>query len=50
MIAFNDDGGGGRDFLVTYTLTAGQTYYLAIRNYSSTTATTGPYIITVTLP
>jgi hypothetical protein len=47
-LTYNLDSGPGSNFQITYTLTAGQTYYLAIRNYSQTTTNTGPYTITVT--
>jgi hypothetical protein len=51
QIAYDDDGGPGlRDFRVTTSLTAGSVYYLAVRNYSSGTATTGAYTITAIPP
>jgi hypothetical protein len=46
----DNNGGGGLDFRVGHTLTAGTTYYLSIRNYSATTTDTGPYTITATAP
>jgi hypothetical protein len=50
LIAFDDDGGPGYNFRVSTTLTAGSVYYVAIRNYSSSTTQTGPYTITATPP
>jgi hypothetical protein len=50
VITENDDGAGGRDFLITYTLTAGQTYYVQVRNYSPGYATPVPYTLTATVP
>jgi hypothetical protein len=47
QLASNDDGGGNWDFSIAYALTAGQTYYIAIRNYSSSTTVTPNYTITV---
>ena len=42
QIASND---GGNDFSITYTLTAGETYYIAARMYSS--SATGTFTITI---
>jgi hypothetical protein len=45
-IAYNDDGGGSYNFLISYTLTAGQTYYLLVSNYSSSAYyTANPYTL-----
>jgi hypothetical protein len=51
-VAYNLDSGPGLNFQVTATLTAGQTYYLMIRNsvQTNTNTDTGPYTITATLP
>jgi hypothetical protein len=43
----NDDSGGNRDFLITRELTAGQAYYIAIRNYATTTTIQPTYTITI---
>jgi hypothetical protein len=50
QIAYNLDSGPGSNFQITYTLTAGQVYYVAIRNYSNsaTNTNTGSYTITAT--
>ena len=45
MIASDDNSNGNGNFKITYTLTAGQTYYLLIGNSSSSATTTGAYII-----
>jgi hypothetical protein len=52
QIASNLDSGPGSNFQITHTLTAGQVYYLAIRNHTqkATNTNTGPYTITVTRP
>jgi hypothetical protein len=50
QLAYNDDGGGSLNFLLSYSLTAGQTYYVAVRNYSSGTTALPTYTVTVTLP
>lgn len=39
QIAFNDDGGSGRDSLITYTATSSGTYYLDASAYSNHTGT-----------
>ena len=36
----NDDGGDGRNFKITYTMTAGTTYYVAVKFYNSSTTGT----------
>ena len=36
----NDDGGDGRNFKITYTMTAGTTYYVAVKFFSSSTTGT----------
>jgi hypothetical protein len=36
QLATDDDSGGNRQFKISYTLNAGQTYYIAVRTYSST--------------
>jgi hypothetical protein len=50
VIAQNDDGGGNLNFLITYALTAGQTYYVQIRNYNQSYPTPVAYTLTATLP
>ena len=35
LLAYNDDGGEGNNALLEYTLQAGQTYYIKVRNYSA---------------
>ena len=35
-LIYNDDGGYGANFMITYSLTAGQTYYVGARYYDST--------------
>ena len=50
MIAYNDDGGGNLNFRITYTLTAGQTYYILTKNYSSSATTTGTYRLNILVP
>ncbi|MDR2377851.1 MAG: hypothetical protein LBD70_00275 [Bifidobacteriaceae bacterium] len=47
-IAYNLDSGPGYNFQITHTLTAGQVYYLAIRNSSQSTSNTGAYTISAT--
>lgn len=44
----DDDGGGSRQFLCTFTATAGTTYYLYASGYNSTTDATG-YTFTLTV-
>ncbi len=39
----NDDGGDGGNFLISYSMTAGETYYIAVRYYSS--STTGSFTV-----
>lgn len=36
----NDDGGDGNNFKITYTMTAGTTYYVAVKFYNSSTTGT----------
>jgi hypothetical protein len=50
QIAYNLDSGPGLNFQITRTLTAGETYHLAIRNsnQTQTNTNTGPYTITAT--
>ena len=36
----NDDGGDGNNFKITYTMTAGTTYYVAVKFYGSSTTGT----------
>jgi hypothetical protein len=50
VIVSDDDGGGDRDFLITAQLTAGQVYYLQVRNYSTSYALPLQYTVTVTVP
>lgn len=38
QITYNDDGGEGRNFKISYALTAGTTYYWGIRFYNSSTS------------
>ena len=42
-ITSNDDGGNGNNFLISYSMTAGETYYIAVRYYSS--STTGSFTV-----
>jgi hypothetical protein len=48
LIASDNDGGGGRDFLVTAYLTSGVRYFVGIRNTDSAASTSGAYTITMT--
>lgn len=50
QLASNDDGfeSGNRNFNIIYTLTRGAQYYLEVKNYSATTATTGAYTLGIT--
>ena len=45
QLACDDDGGEERNFNIKYSLTAGTTYYLGVRFYSSTTSGSVPVII-----
>jgi hypothetical protein len=46
QMASDDDGAGnGNNFKITYTLTAGETYYIGVRMYSNTT--TGTFTVTI---
>ena len=45
QIQFNDDGGSGTNFSISYSMTAGHTYYIAVRMYYS--STTGSFTITI---
>jgi uncharacterized repeat protein (TIGR02543 family) len=45
QLAYNDDGGTNTNFNVTYALTAGTTYYLKVRMYSS--SQTGSFTVSV---
>lgn len=45
MITANDDGGGGRNSLITYTATASGTYFLSARGYTSNI---GDYLLSAT--
>lgn len=36
QLTTDDDSGGNRQFKISYTLNSGQTYYIAVRTYSST--------------
>ena len=47
-LAYNDDGGAGVNFQISYSLTAGTTYYLKVRMYSS--SVTGSFTVSVTSP
>ncbi len=47
-VAADDDSGGSSQFMITATLTAGQTYWLEVRGYS--TNHLGSFIITATPP
>lgn len=42
-ITYNDDGGNGNNFLISYSMTAGETYYIAVRYYNS--STTGSFTV-----
>ena len=48
QIASDDDSRGARDFQITYPLTAGQTYYVMVRGYSTSIA--GSYTLKVEDP
>ena len=41
----DDDSGDNNNFSITYTMTAGQTYYFAVRYYSSDK--TGGFTVTI---
>ena len=47
QLAFDDDSGGSRQFRITYSLTAGQIYYLAVKAYSSNI---GAYTLNIQVP
>ncbi|MBC1501340.1 M6 family metalloprotease domain-containing protein [Listeria weihenstephanensis] len=47
QLAYNDDGNGSSQFKLTYDLTAGQTYYVQARHYSTGT---GAYKLRITQP
>lgn len=42
---YDDDGTGGRDFQLTYTMTAGYTYYIRVTSYNG--SGTGTYTFTI---
>lgn len=42
-LTYNDDGGNGNNFLISYSMTAGNTYYIAVKFYSS--STTGSFTV-----
>ena len=44
----NDDGGDGNNFKITYTMTAGTTYYVAVKFYGS--STTGTFKVSFSWP
>lgn len=44
LITYNDDGGEGREALLTYLFQANKIYYIKVRNYSSTAAGSGDVI------
>jgi hypothetical protein len=44
----NDDGAGYPNFLISYALTAGQTYYVAVRNYNQSYPNPVAYTISST--
>ena len=48
QITYNDDGGSGSNFKLTYNVTGGTTYYLGVRMYSS--SRTGSFTVNFTLP
>jgi hypothetical protein len=50
LVAYNDDGGGNLNFWVSATLTAGQVYFLEVRNWSSSAAAPVGYSVTAVLP
>ena len=47
QITYNDDGGSGSNFLISYDLIKGTTYYFGCRYYS--TSTSGSFDVTLTL-
>lgn len=46
QVAYDDDGAGNRQFRISYTLNANETYYIGARYYS--TSTTGTFQVKVT--
>ncbi len=42
-LTYNDDGGNGNNFLISYSMTAGNTYYIAVKFYNS--STTGSFTV-----
>ena len=48
VLAYNDDGAGNRQFLISYDLVAGTTYYLEVKGWSSWA--TGAYTVTAYEP
>ena len=48
LVTSNSDGAGDRNFSLTVSLTAGQVYYLCVRQQSSSNS--GSFIVTVTPP
>jgi hypothetical protein len=49
-IASNDNGAGGKDFLLTATLVAGESYYLETGNHTPITEYTHTYKVVRVLP
>ena len=47
QLAYNDDGNGNLNFKIVYTLTAGQTYYIKIKHYSTGV---GDYLFKIDAP
>jgi hypothetical protein len=50
QLAEDDDDGNNLNFRIDYQLAAGEAYYVAIRNYSSTYGSPVGYTITATVP
>ncbi|MCL2798549.1 MAG: hypothetical protein FWD58_10980, partial [Firmicutes bacterium] len=49
QLAYNDDYSSGYNFSITYSLTAGQLYYIGFRSYSSSSTGTGALYLTGTV-
>lgn len=48
QLTYNDDGGSNYNFLISYNLTSGTTYYLKVKLYSS--SVTGSFTVSVASP
>ena len=46
QLVFDDDSGGNRQFMITYTLNAGETYYLGVKWLNSSNSGTIPVLLT----